>query len=66
MVRAVKKQMPGYQGPAFYPSSHYVRTGTPIVLPADAAYRAKFPDNQEQLFMHHLFQPYYYLAERLP
>ncbi|GAB2473972.1 hypothetical protein GCM10011375_25080 [Hymenobacter qilianensis] len=65
VMRAVKKQVPDYQGPAFYSSSHYVRAGTSIVLPADSAYHTRFPDNQEQLFMHHLFQPYYYLAERL-
>lgn len=64
--KAIKKTVPGYRVPAFYPSSDYVRVGTSIVLPADAAYYAKYPDDPAQLFKHHLFQPYYYLAERLP
>jgi pimeloyl-ACP methyl ester carboxylesterase len=64
--REIKKQVPDYQGPAFYPSNNYVRTGTPIVLPAESTYYRKFPNDQEKLFGHHLFQSYYYLAERLP
>jgi len=63
---AVLKTLPDYQAPAFYPSGNYQRAGPPVVLPADAAYYAKFPNNPSQLFLHHLFQAYYYLAERLP
>lgn len=65
--RAVRQKVPGFQAPAFYPSGDYVRVGPTIVLLADAAYYAKYPDNDpSKLFRHHLFQPYYYLAERLP
>jgi pimeloyl-ACP methyl ester carboxylesterase len=64
--KAVKKSLPRYQAPAYYPSSNYVRVGPTIVLPADAAYYAKYPNDPKQLFRHHLFQPYYYLAEKLP
>lgn len=64
--QALGKNLPGYQAPAFYPSSDYVRTGPTLVLPADAAYYLKYPDDSAKLFRHHLFQPYYYLAERLP
>ena len=60
------KAVVGYRAPAFYPSSNYMRAGTTVALPADAAYYAKYPNDPTQLFRHHLFQPYYYLAERLP
>ncbi|WP_310394318.1 lipase family protein [Hymenobacter sp.] len=66
IARAIAQHVPEYQGPAFYPSSHYVRAGPALVLPADAAYYAQYPNDPAKLFRHHLFQPYYYLAERLP
>ena len=64
--KAIQKSAPGYRPPAAYPSSDYVRTGPTLVLPVDAAYYAKYPDSPAHLFRHHLFQPYYELAERLP
>jgi len=35
------------------------------VLYADEAYYAQFPDSPKNLFIHHLFEPYLFLAERL-
>ncbi|OGX90107.1 lipase [Hymenobacter coccineus] len=64
--KAVVKAVPGFRGPAFYPSSNYVPAGNTVALPADATYYAKYPNDPKQLFRHHFFQPYYYLAERLP
>ncbi|WP_232341350.1 lipase family protein [Hymenobacter ginkgonis] len=64
--KAVSKELPGLQHSPFYASSNYVRTGPTVVLPADAAYYVKYPNDPAKLFQHHLFQPYYYLAERLP
>ncbi len=64
--KAIRKNVPGYQAPAFYPSSNYMRAGPTVVLPADAAYYAKYPNDPASVFRHHLFQPYYYLAEKLP
>ena len=64
--KAVSKTVPGYKKPAFYPSSNYVPVGPTIVLPADAAYYRKYPNDPHKVFQHHLFQPYYYLAEKLP
>ncbi|MEO8116871.1 MAG: lipase family protein [Bacteroidota bacterium] len=63
--KMVQKYLPGYQPPAFYCSSDYVRTGTTIVLLADAEYFKKFPDNPETIFVHHLHKPYLFLAEKL-
>jgi hypothetical protein len=36
------------------------------VLPADSTYYRKYPNDPAKLFQHHLFQPYYYLAQKLP
>jgi pimeloyl-ACP methyl ester carboxylesterase len=64
--REVRKQLPGYQPGTYYPSTNYARTGLPIVLLPDAAYYQRFPNDPQRIFVHHLFQPYVYLAERLP
>jgi hypothetical protein len=45
---------------------YYVRTGNTIVLLANDDYYAKFPDNRENVFIHHMFDPYLYLTEKLP
>lgn len=65
IAKSVKKHLTGFQPPAYYPSSHYVRTGVTIVLQAGPDYYAQYPDNPQTLFVHHLFAPYLYLAERL-
>jgi hypothetical protein len=65
-AKMVKKTIPGYLSPEYYNSNNYVRTGNYIVLPADADYYALFPDNNEQIFIHHLHAPYLFLAEKLP
>jgi hypothetical protein len=66
LSKYIKEHLKGYKEPKYYPSSNYVRTGNYIVLLADDAYYKKFPDNKEDIFVHHLLQPYLYLAERLP
>ncbi|GAB3961131.1 hypothetical protein GCM10028805_60110 [Spirosoma harenae] len=62
----VKKNLNGYVAPEYYKSNHYVRTGNTIVLLADSAYFAKYPDSKEQIFVHHFHPPYLFLAEKLP
>jgi hypothetical protein len=52
--------------PAFYSSNYYVQLSASIVLLANAAYYTKYPYNPAQVFRHHLFQLYHYLAEQLP
>lgn len=64
--RTIKKHLPGYQAPKYFPSSHFVRTGTTIVLYADSVYYQQYPDDKDNLFIHHMIQPYLYLAEKLP
>lgn len=62
--KLVKKDLPSYQTPAFFNSSYYVRTGTTIVLYADADYYKLFPDNETNIFVHHFFEPYLYLTQK--
>lgn len=63
--KSVGKAIPGFVAPEYYQSNDYVRTGTTIVLQADQDYYQLFPDDAEKIFMHHLHQPYLYLAEKL-
>ncbi len=64
--KAVKKHLPGYVPPTYYPSNDYVRAGNFIVLPADSAYYKKYPDGDGNVFIHHFFEPYLYLTAKLP
>ncbi|WP_128546284.1 lipase family protein [Larkinella soli] len=63
--RIVQKNLTGYQTPRFYESSHYVRTGNTIVLKADEDYFKQYPDSDKQIFIHHVFQPYLFLVDKL-
>lgn len=64
--KMIKKHVPGYVPPAYYPSGDYVRVGTTIALPVDAAYYKLFPDGTPNVFMHHMFEAYLYLTAKLP
>jgi len=43
-----------------------VRAGSFIILVPDKNYYELFLDNRENIFVHHLLLPYYYLAQKLP
>jgi hypothetical protein len=66
MYKYVRKTLPGFAQPVYYNSMAYVRVGPSIVLVADADYYLLFPDNPENIFIHHLHPAYLYLAEKLP
>lgn len=61
----VKRYLPQYQPPKYGQTLNYARAGTPIVLQPDSAYYQKFPDTGENVFRHHLFEPYYYLVQHI-
>ena len=63
--KSVRKHLPEFVPPAYYPSSNYMRAGQPIVLQADAEYFRRFPDNDRNVFVHHLMSPYVYLLRQL-
>lgn len=61
----VKKFLPQLKEPAYASSLNYMRAGIPIVLQTDSAYHAKFDKPAGQVFQHHLFDPYIYLANKI-
>ncbi|MBC7923889.1 MAG: lipase family protein [Ferruginibacter sp.] len=61
----VKKQLPDFRAPDYYPSNHYVRTGNFIILAPDSAYYQVYPNDEKRIFIHHMLQPYFYLAQQL-
>lgn len=65
--KAVKKQIPNFNTPAYYKSNYYVRTGTTIVLYADEDYFKLYNNDMENpnIWQHHLPKQYLYLAEKL-
>ena len=65
--KTVQKTLPGFVPPAYYPSSHYVRTGNMIVLIPDEEYLKRYPESRtpDNLFPHHLHPQYLLLAEKL-
>ncbi len=65
LYKGIKKQLPDLEEPVYVHTNNYVRTGHTIVLQADDAYFAKFPDKKEKVFCHHFFYQYYYLLEKL-
>ena len=63
-AKMVSRQLAGYKAPPYVHSSDYVRCGHIIVLQADSLYYTRFPDDDRKVFIHHFFEPYFYLAER--
>jgi hypothetical protein len=62
----VRKHLPEFEPPVYFNSSNYSRAGNTIVMIPDSNYKNLFPDNKDQIFIHHLFDPYFYLAGKLP
>ena len=62
--KTIKGHIKTFIPPAYFPSSDYVRTGNYIVLLPDSDYYTRFPDSKENVFVHHLHEPYLYLLER--
>jgi hypothetical protein len=61
----VKKFLPQLKEPVYANSLNYMRAGIPIVLQTDSAYHAKFDKPADQIFQHHLFDPYIYLVNKI-
>lgn len=68
--RIRRRYQPGFDPGPYAPSNDYARLGPTVVLTPDAGYYQLYPvaDSQDlmQVFRHHFFQPYQYLAEHLP
>lgn len=63
--KMIQQQLKEYTPPKYYNSNHYVRTGRIIVLLPDEHYRKTYPDDKEQVFMHHLHAPYLMMVDAL-
>lgn len=64
--KQVLKQLPAFTVPDYYHSTDFVRTGNYVLLHADSTYYQKYPESKTNVFIHHMFLPYLYLADRLP
>ncbi len=60
----IQQTLPEFEKPTYFESINYVRTGNTIVLFADEKYKATFPDDLKQIFMHHYFQCYLFLINQ--
>lgn len=60
----VQKVITEYSKPEFFDGSNFTRAGQYFVLWPESDYYEKYPDNDATPFVHHMMQPYIYLAER--
>jgi hypothetical protein len=63
--KIILRTLKEYKCPTYYASTNYVRTGNVIVLIPDDNYFKLFPESKTNVFIHHMFEPYYYLAKQL-
>lgn len=61
--KQIKKERPEFVQPAFHHSMNYCRAGNHIILEPNAAYFQKFPQQSNDIFIHHMLDPYLFLAE---
>ncbi|HPG33947.1 MAG: lipase family protein [Lentimicrobiaceae bacterium] len=61
----VNKSLPEFEAPEYQYANNYVRTGNTIVLFADEEYYLKYPDHQDNVFIHHSAGAYLYLTNKL-
>lgn len=59
----IKKSLKEYAVPTIAKSNFYMPAGVPIILQPDSAYNEKFKYDGENVFLHHMFEPYIYLTE---
>ncbi len=52
--------------PQYIHSSNYTRCGQQVILIADEQYYKVFPQDQKRYFIHHAFEAYLYLLDKLP
>jgi hypothetical protein len=60
----VQKQVPGFDYPGYTNSFNYSTAGTPIILTPDSAYYKLYPNNVTNVFLHHGFKQYEFLAKK--
>lgn len=63
--KIVKKTLPEFIPPTYAKTANYTRAGNYITLLGDADYEKAFPDAEEHVFIHHMYEPYLYLVDKL-
>ena len=58
----VKKSLRQFEKPGYANSMNYMTTGTPVILMANDAYKAKYVFTGKNIFVHHLLGPYRFLV----
>jgi len=64
VYKQVKKFLPQLKEPTYANGNNYMRAGTAIVLKPDEEYYQRFPDNNQTVFIHHMFAAYYMLVKK--
>jgi hypothetical protein len=64
VYKFIRKSLPQFKEPVYAPTNQYTSCGTPVILMPDAAYHQQFPNKGKNIFVHHMFWPYYYLAQK--
>lgn len=59
----VKKILTQYQSPEVISSNYFVPAGIPIILQSNPEYESIFKFDGENVFIHHLFEPYIFLTQ---
>lgn len=65
IAQYVQKHLPEFEAPPYFGSSNYVRTGNFFVLPENEDYSIKFPDNKDNIMVHHMPLAYLQLIENM-
>ena len=63
MSKFIKKSLKEYKSPTIEKSNFYMPAGIPIILQPDSTYNDKFKGDGDNMFIHHMFEPYIYLTK---
>jgi len=61
--KLVSKSLPGFVQPEYSNGSNYMTAGAPIILSPTEDYKKKFPDDPNNVFIHHMYAPYFFLLK---
>jgi hypothetical protein len=61
----IQKKLAGFVPPGYFKSNNYVRTGHTVILYADKDYFKKFPQKSNDISIHHNFNAYLYLLDKM-
>jgi lipase (class 3) len=64
VYKLVKKSLPQLKEPVYAAGNNYQRAGIPVILQPDADYYLMFPNKTNNVFQHHMYEPYYVLAKK--